>query len=152
MEKLVSTTFKILILSMLFMFLLDTSLLLVEIISIHTKVANLTGIMQTEVARNNYMPDEMADTFTDFLEEIAQNSNIMEPSDVDTNFYSQLSASDAGDYGDILDLNVYMTIHPAFAYYNPRRTEADKTWLKRGSPLDITLKYEYKVPCLRYLK
>jgi hypothetical protein len=152
MEKLVSTTFKILILSMLFMFLLDTSLLLVEIISIHTKVSNLTGIMQTEVARNNYMPDEMADTFVEFLEDIAKNSTIMTERDVDTNFYSSLTASDAGDYGDILDLNVYMTIHPSFAYYNPKRTATDMTWLKKGTPLDITLKYEYKVPCLRYLK
>ena len=86
------------------------------------------------------------------LEDIARNSTIMTERDVDTNFYSSLTASDAGDYGDILDLNVYMTIHPSFAYYNPKRTATDMTWLKKGTPLDITLKYEYKVPCLRYLK
>ena len=64
MEKIVSITFKTLALSMLFMFLLDTSLLVVEIISIHSKVSNMTGIMQTELARNNYMPENMAETFT----------------------------------------------------------------------------------------
>ncbi len=46
MHRLVSTVFKTLILSLLFMFLLDTALLAVEIISIHSKVSNIAGTMQ----------------------------------------------------------------------------------------------------------
>lgn len=152
MHRLVATTFKILMLSMLFMFLLDTSLLIVEIIGIHSKVSNITGTMQTELSRNNYMPTPMANAFTEFLVEIANRSTIMNgANDVTTNF-SELTADNAGEYGDTRELEVTMTLHPTFAYYNPNRTESNSAWLGRGTPLDITLKYEYTVPCLRYLK
>lgn len=149
MHRLVSTVFKILMMSLLFMFLLDTALLAVEIISIHSKVSNITGTMQTELARNNYMPDEIANTFTGFLVEIADNSSIMTTGGVYTNF-SQLTASDAGEYGDVKDLKVEMTLNPTFVYYNPDRSNG-KGWLV-DNPISYTLKYHYKVPCLRYLK
>lgn len=155
MEKLVSTTFKILAMSMLFMLLLDTSLLLVEVISIHSKVSNLTGIMQMEIAKNNYMPDAMGYQFEEFLYDIARSSTIMNNAnpraDVQTNF-EDLEADDAGEYGDIKELKIEMTIHPSFAYYNPQRNDSDSAWLKKDTPLDYTLIYEYQVPCLRYLK
>ena len=80
MHRLIATTFKILACSMLFMFLLDTSLLMIEIISIHSRVSNITSIMQTEVARNNCMPEAMAEGFENYLEEIVDNSTISSPS------------------------------------------------------------------------
>lgn len=149
MHRLVSTVFKTLILSLLFMFLLDTSLLAVEIISIHSKVSNIAGTMQTELARNNYMPDALAETFTDFLTDIARTSSIMEESDVKTNF-ATLTADNAGEYGDVKELKVEMTLHPTFVYYNPDRSNG-KGWLV-DNPISYTLTYEYQVPCLRYLK
>lgn len=151
MEKIVSITFKTLALSMLFMFLLDTSLLVVEIISIHSKVSNMTGTMQTELARNNYMPENMAETFTEFLVDIADSSSIMTEDDVSTNF-SSLTADNAKEYGEIQDLEVSMTLHPAFAYYNPKRTPENQSFLMRNDPIEMKLEYNYKVPCLRYLK
>lgn len=151
MHKLISTTFKILICSMLFMFLLDTTLLLVEIISIHSRVSNMTGIMQTELARNNFMPTNMANSFEEFLTDIAESSTIMTASDVRTNF-GELTADNAKEYGEIQDLKVYMTIHPGFVYYNSNRNDANQSWLGRRDPINYTLSYEFKVPCLRYLK
>ena len=151
MEKIVSITFKTLALSMLFMFLLDTSLLVVEIISIHSKVTNMTGIMQTELARNNYMPEPMADAFTEFLVDIARDSSIMDDGDVWTNF-SSLDVNSAGEYGDLRTLTVKMTMHPAYAYYRPQRTADNQAWLGRFKANNITLTYEYTVPCLRYIK
>lgn len=151
MHRLVATTFKILMLSMLFMFLLDTSLLIVEIIGIHSKVSNITGTMQTELSRNNYMPEPMAEAFTEFLVDIANDSTIMEDDDVWTNF-SSLDVNSAGEYGDLRTLTVKMTMHPAYAYYRPRRTADNQAWLGRFKANNITLTYEYTVPCLRYLK
>ena len=151
MHRLVATTFKILMLSMLFMFLLDTSLLIVEIIGIHSKVSNITGTMQTELSRNNYMPTPMAEAFTDFLVDLATDSTIMDSGDVWTNF-STLTADTAGEYGDLRDLEVRMTMHPAYAYYRPQRTADNQAWLGRFKANNITLTYKYTVPCLRYLK
>ncbi len=151
MHKLVATTFKILILSMLFMFLLDTSLLLVEIISIHSKVSNITGTMQTELSRNNYMPEPMAQAFTAFLANIANSSSIMTSGDVITNF-DELDASQAGEYGDIKTLRIEMILHPTYVYYNANRTGGNLSWLNRSAINNLNLVYEYSVPCLRYLK
>lgn len=161
MHKLVATTFKILGLSMLLMFLLDTSLLMIEIISIHSRVSNITSIIQMEIARNNCMPTNMAEGFTKYLSEIVANSTISSPGDIRTNFYSDitlgsntyrgLNPENAGEYGDFVTLAVGVTMHPAFAYYNPKRTESDQSWLHENT-LDYTLNYVYSVPCLRYLK
>ena len=138
MHRLVATTFKILMLSMLFMFLLDTSLLIVEIIGIHSKVSNITGTMQTELSRNNYMPEPMAEAFTEFLVDIANDSTIMEDDDVWTNF-SSLDVNSAGEYGDLRTLTVKMTMHPAYAYYRPVRTADNQAWLGRFKANNICI-------------
>lgn len=146
---------------MLFMFLLDTTLLMVQIVSIHSRVTNMTSIMQTEVARNNCMPTAMGDTFLDYLKDIANNSTICDEHDIVTNFergitlndeyYKPIDAKNAGDYGDTVTLAVGVTLHPAFVYYNPKR-QNNRSFLFRSSPLNYTLSYVYNVPCLRYLK
>lgn len=157
MERLVPIIFKTLMLSMLFMFLLDTSLLLVEVVSIHSRVSNLSNMMQLEVARNNYMPTEIANTFQDALNTIAENSTIIDNNGIVTNMKStldgrtELTADYAGNYGDTVDLLVRVNMHPTYVYYNPNRTGANSSWLLT-SVGEITLDYEYAVPCLRYLK
>lgn len=169
MDKLIATTFKILFLSILLMFLLDTSLLIVELVSVHSKVSSITSLMQTEIARNNCMPTDMGQGFRAYLNDIADTSRIMiGKEDIVENFtggsltidgktYPSLSATDSrniGDYGDLVTLAVEVTVHPDFAYMTkPQdRTGEDMSWLKRRGAMDYTLKYIYTVPCLRYLK
>lgn len=177
MHKMISTVFKILALSMLFMFLLDTSLLMIEIVSIHSRVTNITATMQNEVARNNCMPTLLVDTFTTYLDEIENNSRIMDTSGSDSNnrfegvtgledirtnltesitigttTYPALTPNNAGEYGDFVSLVVEVTMHPSFVYYNSNRNEENSSFLNRGSVLDYKLNYIYNVPCLRYLK
>lgn len=175
MHRMISTVFKILILSMLFMFLLDTSLLMVEIVTIHSKLSNVAGIMQTEVSRNNCMPNAMANTFERILDEIENNSTIMDTTKssslkkIRTNMSHDLTVGSGGssvvytslnpnsprtvgDYGDFVTLAIEATLNPAFVYYNPERTESNQSWLMRSGALDYKLYYIYTVPCLRYLK
>lgn len=162
MEKTIATVFKILAGSMLLMFLLDTTLLMVEIVSIHSRVSNITSIIQTEVARNNCMPTIMAQGFLDYLYDIADNSTIAQRSDVTTNFsanntingisYQAISPENAGEYGEFVTLAIGFRIHPAFVYYNPNRNSSNQSWLNRGNALSYQLSYVYSVPCLRYLK
>lgn len=178
MHRMISTVFKILALSMLFMFLLDTSLLMVEIISIHSRVSNITSTMQNEVARNNCMPTMLVDTFVTYLDDIENNSRIMDTTgsnghqgstglkDIRTNLtqsvsvetsagnttYPALTPDNAGEYGDFVTLVVEVTMHPSFVYYNSNRSEENHSFLNRGNVLDYKLNYIYNVPCLRYLK
>ena len=162
MHRLIATTFKILACSMLFMFLLDTSLLMIEIISIHSRVSNITSIMQTEVARNNCMPEAMAEGFENYLEEIVDNSTISSPDDITTNFrqdltingntYDALTPENAGEYGDFVTLAVNVRLHPSYVYYNENRDASNQSWLNRCPFINYYLKYIYSVACLRYLK
>lgn len=165
MHKLISTVFKVLALSMLFMLILDTSLLLIEIVSTHSRVSNLTGIMQMEVARNNCMPTAMAETFEEALNEIENGSTLMDKfgtrgdslNYIKTNMKSNLGSveslkpANAKDYGQFVDLVIEVELHPTYAYYNPNRTGTNDSWLNMVDS-EMVLKYEYRVPCLRYLK
>lgn len=166
MHRLVATTFKILAMSMLFMFLLDTSLLLVEVISINSKVSNMMSIIQTEVARNNCLPTTLADGYLNYFNEnIATSaSRVVDSDDIYTNFkdslriggesYEALTPENAKEYGEFVNVAVAIRLHPAYVYFNIDRRNADTnaTWLTRGMEMPITLKYVYSVPCLRYLK
>ena len=153
MEKLVSTTFKILFFSMLFSFLLDTSLLLVQIIGVHTKVSNITGIIQTEISRNNYMPTDMANTFEEFFHGIIiDNYKIMEAGSITTNF-SSLTEDDAKEYGEIQELEIDVYLFPIYGYIRDGINAQGEGWFARGAKaFEIHLNYDYNVPCLRYLK
>lgn len=153
MEKLVSTTFKILFFSILFSFLLDTSLLLVQIIGVHTKVSNITGIIQTEISRNNYMPDKMGMAFESFFTDICRdNQKIMKIDGIITNF-DDLTESDAKEYGEIQDLKIDVYLYPVYGYIREGINNQGEGWFARGAKaFEIHLNYDYKVPCLRYLK
>lgn len=165
MHRMISTVFKILALSMLFMLILDTSLLVIEIVSTHSRVSNLAGIMQMEVARNNCMPTAMVETFEEALNEIENGSTLMDKfgthgdglNYIKTNMDSDLGSIDslepdnAKDYGEFTDLVVEVELHPTYAYYNSNRTGANSSWLNTVDK-EMILKYEYRVPCLRYLK
>lgn len=167
MHRLVATTFKLLALSMLLMFTLDTSLILIEVFSVHSKVTNVMSIIQTEVARNNCLPYGIGEKYDTYIKNTLAgsgtqtNSRILTKNDIHTNFentivingkrYEALTPENAGEYGDFLDVGVQVTIHPAYVYFNLKRQE-DITWLKRGEDMGINLMYTYQVPCLRYLK
>ena len=159
MHRMISTVFKVLALSMLFMLILDTSLLVVEIVSTHSRVSNLTGIMQMEVARNNCMPTALVETFENALNDIENGSTLMDKfgtngdglNYITTNMETDLSPDNVKDYGQFIDLVVEVKLHPTYAYYNPNRNGTNDSWLNTVDS-EMTLKYEYRVPCLRYLK
>lgn len=160
MEKMVSTVFKILGASIILMFLLDTSLMLIEVISVHSKVSNIMGMVQMEVAKNNCMPDEMADGFEKYFIENLTESKLSP--EFTTNFrktgaYNDeeaLAESAAGEYGQFKRVKVDVLIHPSYVYFANKGGSSSTrvNSLVRGNPTDIVLSYEYTVPCLRYLK
>ena len=158
MDKLVATTFKILFMSIMFMFLLDTVLLLTEVISIHSSITNISGLIQTEIARNNCLPANMAQGFTKYLDDISGRSRIMEGTgDIQTNFYNDLTLNstkydnltedNCKNYGEITTLAIGVTLRPAYVYIG--QTVQSTHRLGR---IAAHVNYVYQVPCLRYLK
>jgi len=155
MHRIVGTTFKILMASILLMFLLDTVLVLVEVISIHTRVENVSGLIQTEVARNNCLPDNMADGFLAYIKNnIADRSDIIDyDADVRTNFkqslgeYESLSEENVKNYGEITTVAIQIQAHPSYVFMGTNQTNSITK-----NVFNIRLDYVYQVPCLRYLK
>lgn len=147
MHRYVLKVAQVILISFILMILLDTVLNVVEVISVHSRVSAVMSTIQTEVARNNFMPDALGQTYTNYFNQIADDSGIMDPGDISTNFasplaidgnnFDALTATNAGEYGDLVDIAVYVEMHPEFMGL---------------IVLDIELDYIYSVPCLRYLK
>ena len=159
MDKLVSTVFKILGASLILMFLLDTSLMVIEVISVHSKVSNIMGMVQMEVAKNNCMPEKMAEGFEKYFTDNLVESKLAP--EFRTNFKQTghftdeeaLAESAAGEYGQFKKVKVEVLIHPAYIYFGARNEgNSSANTLYRENPTDVLLTYEYTVPCLRYLK
>lgn len=164
MYKLPLFVFKLLGTSILLMLLLDTSLMVIETISVHSKVSSLTGIMQQQVSEHNSMPSEMAELFETQLNEIvdvssvadAQMNNMTEPMfTADKNrpgaMYHALDGSVIEyNYGDLADLYIAVRMRPSIlGLVNPRNEDGA---LLGRSNFEYMLTYHYSVPCLRSIQ
>ena len=165
MHKLPTIVFKTLALSLLFMFLLDTSLIVIDTINVHSRVINLAGMMQNEVARNNCMPDALRIMFETQLGDIVEasrvavkNTGLVHNMEVDRPYGGKtirgLSESNPLQYGDIADLYISIEMNPAMVYFNVRNNvNKEQTGSLLGRKVfNYKLNYVYSVPCLRYLK
>lgn len=166
MHRTVGTVFKILALSILLMLLLDTVMILTQVISIHSRIESISGLIQTEIARNNCLPTATANAFQEYINNVAGENRLMSnqfntgsSEDIKTNFTSSftdsngvehkdLTPDNAKNYGEITELAIEVKLHPMYVVMG--RTSIDS--LQRSNFLDVTLDYIYKVPCLRYLK
>lgn len=127
----------------------------------------MTGVMQTEIARNNCMPSEMADSFIVALDELKSQYNVGQRNPSESPFmtyksnlknnvslsngdsYKSLSPniSNVKEYGDFQQLALEVTLHPMYAYFSGSSLQKDTSNI-----LTINIRYIYNVPCLRYLK
>lgn len=163
MHKFVALTFKILGLSLVFMLLLDTGLTVFQTVSVYNKVSTLTGLMQNEVAKNNCMPDTLADMFEVQLQRVVDDvspitrgykSNMTETvTSNDGTRYPSLSPDNTKQYGEITELYVAITMRPSFLIWRPAAgNTANQSLLSRAVNLDYDLEFTYHIPCLRYIK
>lgn len=157
MHKMIATVFKLLGMSLIFMFLLDMSLLAVDSLNVNSKVTSIAGTMQNEVARNNCMPDSLSLMFRGQLQSIVDQSNVA--TEVKTNLtgnlvtetggvFQSISQDNPGEYGDLIPMVIEVNM-------SPWRIVMGKTALsmsKVRDGMDYKLTYVYHTPCLRYLK
>lgn len=166
MEKLVVTVFKILGFSIILMMLLDISFTLIDTYNVYMKVSNVGNLMQNEVARHNGLPEgAMADTFGEMLVDIAERSRVVDG--VGANFESSVTSSTVDvkfddtdyqgyecltssikNYGEMCDLTIRVRIN-TLGYAMPN---AKMDNFRRVTLGNSVLVFNYRVPCLRYLK
>ncbi len=175
MHKIVPIIFKILLCSMLFMAILDTTLILTEIISIHSKVSAFSTIVQMEVASNNCLPDDVGASFDAYLKDTLKDYRVIhgrsrnnhindylqhnmtdstvtyEQGGVEYKAQALGGAENAKNYGDFQKLVIIVKVYPAQVYLGTN-SEGKGMELTRGKEREIKLVYAYDVPCLRYLK
>lgn len=161
MHKLPAFVFKLLGLSIVLMFLLDTTLVVVETISVHSRVLNVAGTMQNEIARNNCMPTDLRVMFNEQLSGIVESSRVA-ADDFKTNMnmdlprdsktYRSLSEDNPASYGDIIPLLIEINMRPSVVYLNTRGDNRAEDGLITKGYMSYTLSYSYSIPCLRYLK
>ena len=172
MHKVVPIVFKILMGSVLLMAILDTTLLVTEIISIHSKVSAFATTVQMEIASNNCLPEEMGKAFDTYLIDNLSNYKTLldgkdirqcvehnmtgEPGDTmeievdgELRQVESLCEANAKDYGEFTTLAIKITLHPDYVYYGQPRGDLG---LHRRGASELVLNYVYHVPCLRYLK
>lgn len=151
MHRLPLIVFKTLGLSIILMFLLDTTLVAVDTININSRVTNMAGVMQNEVARHNSMPDELRDLFDDQLKDLVERSLVA--TGVTHNMEQDLNSATPLNYGDIATLEINVDMAPTKVYLTSGgdRTGQEGSLLGR-EVLNYTLTYTYNIPCLRYLK
>jgi hypothetical protein len=151
MHRLPLTVFKILGLSLVLMFLLDTTLVAIDTININSRVTNIAGVMQNEIARHNCMPDELRVLFEGQLEDIVDRSLVA--TGFRHNMADDLSPLNAMDYGEIATLEISVDMAPTRVFFANGGSRAGQEGPLLGRQiLNYTLNYTYHIPCLRYLK
>lgn len=157
MSKMIASVFKILGMSLIFMFLLDMSLLAVDTITVNSRVTSLANVIQNEVARNNCLPDSLSLMFRGQLQTIVDQSNVATA--VETNFTGNMtvegggvmpsiSQNNPGNYGDLRPVAIKVKMSPWKILMGNTASSVSK--VRDG--LDYDLTYVYHTPCLRYLK
>lgn len=160
MHRYVGTVFKVLGISIIMMAVLDTSLVVFDTISVHSKVSSMSWIMQNELAKNNCIPNSIKPTFQNQLQTIVNNSSVA--SNVKTNMngavtlgntrYESVAESSVGNYGDIKPLVVSVEMSPTKVLFNTNQGNRNNGSLLSKTRFTYTLNFVYYVPCLRYLK
>lgn len=158
MQRFPIIIFKILAMSLLLMFTLDTTLVLIDTVSVHSRMMNLSGVMVNEIARNNSMPESAREMFELQLQEVVNNSKVANSysTNMSTNkvyngeTYTSLDGGNAKDYGELADLYIEVEMEPTKIYFNT--DNPNNGGLLGKTSYKYKMVYTYRVPCLRYIR
>lgn len=166
MPHLAANVFKFLIISILLMICVDVTVRVVDMGVTYSRVEGVMGLMRTEIAKNNYLPEEEQRVFTTELQDIAKKSmTFAYDSSYDgssagwrgqsvhikinpdaTSAINADNLNSPGDYGSLKNLNIRMYI--CMRAITIHKSMAD--WRQIASVVPVT--FRDTVPCLRYIK
>lgn len=150
MEKVVSFVFKMLGFSIIAMIVLDMALMLTDAFITNSRVQAQASLMQSEIAKNNYLSAEAIDMFRgDELNDTGF-EHICNLSRVYTSIeFNSDELSSPKNYGEYQNLKITAQLDPWIYVYSGRGRELQKKSTREGG---ISVVYNYMIPCLRYLK
>lgn len=154
MHKVVSWVFKFIGISILLMILLDVSLMIFDAYTTNSRIQAQAALMQTELAKNNYLPDDAVAVFQGDATSQSGFYSISERSRVygDITFKvmdgnTECNGTDnIGNYGDFRTLVIEADFNPWGYVISSNVSHIAK------NTTNSKITYRYTVPCLRYLK
>ena len=167
MNKVVSTVFRVIMFSMIFVIVWDVVFYLYRVNSLNQQMESVLVTMQQEVSNNNYLTPEAYTMYKGMLENIQRNMN-SDPDEpfvrgFDLNYTEDCTADTSGisgltfskqlsipaDYGDVAIIELSVGIYSTNWFYDSTKTAAEDSTQRRAVTNRLT--YTYQVPCLRYI-
>lgn len=172
MPRLVYNCFKGILLAIIFVFVWDMGFFLFRVMNLNQRMLLLTSSMVKTVQANNYMPEDMAQTYKTMLEDIGVTMNGSGGDEtfiagfnwnydshaslgkdktnlnLGTNLHTKMS--EPADYGDIMEVHVNAYVYQPFWSFATRGDTFTSTRDARAHQVALT--YRYLVPCLHYTK
>lgn len=157
MHKLVGVVFKVLFISIVLMFVMNISIIVIDTVTVYNRVQSLMGILQKEVVNHNCLRDNTKNYFVSQLEDIKKTSSLVES--FETNFdstlthegvsYSSIGESNVRNYGENIDIIIKMNLSANI--FLPTKKADEKGFLS-GTDFSYSFTLKETVPALRYLK
>lgn len=148
-NRTIITVFKVLGMSVILMVVLDTALMMFDAFSTLNKIQTVADTIQQDISRQNCLTTQAETIFDTALSDLDARSNVFSNIVIKkTGLADSLSPTNVKNYGDLHKLEITAQVHPLV--YSIQGTTTD-SWLKEVA-LFYEMKFEYDVPCLRYLK
>lgn len=142
MQGLASFTFKFLGASIIFLLLFMTFITAMDVSITTSKIMANAELAQQDLARNNGFSTTSLDMFNELYEEIIGRSECFQSAEI-----TEPAADDYRQYGEIHEMVVEASFDIMGWVLNSTVDSAD-----RGNVWTTDLRFEYRVPCLRYMK
>lgn len=161
MGKLVSTVFKTIAISIIMMIVMETAITVYDTLVVYNRMSAITINMQTELARNNCIPNATKSVFENQIKQVVNNSYVAidSISNIDKNIrlqgknYTAVNEAHVKNYGQIQTLAVGIKLSPTQIYFTTQKGTANEHQEFFGAQkYTYVVQFVYQVPCLRYLK
>ena len=155
MGSLVTFVFKFIGASLILFLLLTTTITVVDMVTTTSKIMAISDLVMQEVARNNGLSREADDLFRGMYAEVVGFSESFIDGSIRFNT-PQLWTGGLLNYGDLADIDIEVD-YDMFAFLIGRSVQHGTGGASNVEMTQIffpvsTLRWQYSVPCLRYIK
>ena len=159
MNKMVSTVFKSIALSIIFVVIWQTCFYIFRVYTLNEKVNVIVRMMTEDVSEHNRLTDDADALYSALFAELQESSNSGDyfVTNISYNYHSDATSltetsigtvplhrklDTAGKYGDIMVIEVNVGVNTNILWNRPDVTVGEVN----------TLTYVYQVPCMRYVQ
>lgn len=166
MAKTIWLVFKIIGLSIILMVVMDISLMVMDYVTINSRINAIANDMRTELRENNCIPDSIAPAFDEELKKVGERSLLVphESDAITWNWKTDITNSQTGqtfnavsesnvvDYGETLDLIILVKVKPHSILFTSGDKKHTNIVKQTNDRFVFKLPYITSTFALRYLK